>query len=407
MPDFRIPLPLPSVVPLLPPRNTPTIRDQLECPEGYYRSIKTGACIPKPEGAPSTRPPTVFDPDTGGIRPCATDDECENPEDHQPPPCPPGYTRSGFGGKCARPFVPGFPALSFLGLIERYLGKKAPRRSPGPSRRRAPRRRAPPPKRPPARPRRPPPGAPVRRTPRRAIPWPDGFPAPTLNPIDFVIDQFYELTRDLGQRTGMNRRGGNRTRMPPTRMPPVTIPVPSTIPVVLPRPQPMPARRTSNAEPVPGVPARAPITRRAPAPRPRSAPRSVLRSVLPGVLSNVLVGLLSPALFSPPTAFALSPMPRAQPQPRPAPRPLSPQPIGDPLTPVQGQQLGFATVASPDADPCAVRARDARRRQRKKRKECKKFTYRKIKVCADKGPGKRCRAPKGSVTPKGGRFVKC
>lgn len=53
-------------------------------------------------------PPVVTDPDLGIDRPCATDDECENPEDHREP-CPPGYTRGGPGGACARPFTPSDP----------------------------------------------------------------------------------------------------------------------------------------------------------------------------------------------------------------------------------------------------------------------------------------------------------
>jgi len=63
------------------------------------------------------------------------------------------------------------------------------------------------------------------------------------------------------------------------------------------------------------------------------------------------------------------------------------QPIGDPLqplTPSQQPRLGFATTTSPAEDPCAVRVRKIRREQRRRRKECKRFKQKTIRVCADK-----------------------
>ena len=67
------------------------------------------------------------------------------------------------------------------------------------------------------------------------------------------------------------------------------------------------------------------------------------------------------------------------------------QPIGDPLTPLTpsqqpglGFQPGSITVASPDADPCAVRVREKRRAQRERRKKCKRFTTKEIRVCAER-----------------------
>ena len=53
--------------------------------------------------------------------------------------------------------------------------------------------------------------------------------------------------------------------------------------------------------------------------------------------------------------------------------------------PQKQQQLGRVTVAEPTSDPCAVRARDARRRRKKKRDECKRFRTetRKVRICED------------------------
>lgn len=49
--------------------------------------------------------------------------------------------------------------------------------------------------------------------------------------------------------------------------------------------------------------------------------------------------------------------------------------------PALGLQPGSITLPAQQSSPCQQAARDAKRRQRKKRKECKKFVYKRIKVC--------------------------
>lgn len=384
-PDFPT-IPRLPFIPLLPPRNDTVLFPK--CGPDEIVDIKTGRCIPRP--TPPT-PVPLPEPPRSPFEPCGTDEECENP-----PPCPPGYTRSGRGAACARPFSL-LPAITnafqfFLPSANAdVVGAPSPRRSPGPSRRRAPRRRTPAPKRPPARtprtkPVKRPPGAPrgpVR--PRKGVPWPEGFPAPTLNPIDFVLEQYRLLTRPLGEpTTNPRRRGGYRTRMPPTRMPPVKIPVPASIPVELPPP---PARRMPSSVPSPS-PSPTSLPTAAPSPRPgsRAIPRA-RTSPTPGLrLAPLLSTLLAPLFSVPSMPLSLQPFnaPSARPTPRPVPRTQPSSPVGDPLGPVQQPALGFATTTSPAEDPCAVRVRKIRREQRRRRKECKRFTTKTIRVCADK-----------------------
>lgn len=333
--------------------------------------------------------PRVVDPETGAPRYCETDDECENPGEHRK--CGVGLDgKQEFwnGRECAPPWTPNpflpIPvriasavlhrlAASFLG----DLGAPAPKRAPRPSRRPAPRRRAPPPKRPPARPARPPP---VRRTPRTIpnIPGlPADFPSPTLNPIDFILREWQLYTRPLGERSGNRRRGGARTRARFPPMPPITLPAPGSIPIDITTP----ARSTPNARPDP-FPATTPRTAPAPTPRPAARPR-----VAPGAprINALVSALLSAPLFASPGAL---PSPRLRPgtQTQPRLRELS-QP-SSPLTPSQqpgvGLQPGRVTVASPEGNPCEVRVREQRRKQRQRRKQCQKFTTKTIRVCADR-----------------------
>lgn len=321
--------------------------------------------------------PKVHDPDTGEARFCITDDECENPERHRR--CPPGKYWDRVSDSCKfpwspNPFLPGVGvsraiiakiAASFLG----DLGQPAPKRAPGPARRPSRRRRTAPSKRPPARPTRPAPGRPRWPGPRIV---PSTLPDVTLNPIDFVIREFELYTRPLGERRNNPRRGGDRTRARFPPMPPVVLPSPGPIPVDIPTPAP---RRSSaprqSAPPVPSAVPSSPPARPRPAPAPRARP--VVRSN--PLIDAAISALLSPLVSAPPT---LRLVPQARPRQQPA-----RQPIGDPLSPVQQPALGFATVAEPTNDPCAVRARDARRQQRRRRKQCKKFVNKTIRVCAD------------------------
>lgn len=368
-------LPLPPVY-----ENDP---DPRPCPPGFVRRQQP----PFDCG----RVPQVVDPDHGGTRDCATDDECENPELHRK--C--GFTLDGRreywnGRECApawtpNPFTP-LPvriasavlhrlAASFLG----DLGSPAPKRAPRPSRRPPPRRRPPPPKRPPARPARPPP---VRRTPRTIpnIPGlPADFPSPTLNPIDFILREWQLYTRPLGERSGNRRRGGARTRARFPPMPPISLPAPGPIPVDIPTP----ARSTPNARPDPFPPA-VPSPGRSPAPSPRPAPRPA-RAAPARLINPLISALLSAPLYGSPGSL---PSPRLRPRSQPQPRLRELSQPSSPLTPSQqpgvGLQPGRVTVASPEGNPCEVRVREQRRKQRQRRKQCQKFTTKTIRVCADR-----------------------
>lgn len=402
-----------TLVELLDGSNTPTIREQLAGrgphrpggPDVVPSTVTAVGFDPLPpvDETPNKPPcppnqvrdqfggcsfiPSVYDPDTGESRYCITDDECENPERHRK--CPAGQFWNGT--RCAPPWSPnpfvglvvGAARESFKRLAQSFLGDfgpPAPKRAPGPSRRRTPRRRPPPKQRPPARPSRPAPG---RKLPPRVVPGPiiPGLPADmpsfSINPIDFIIREWQLYTRPLGERRNNPRRGGSRTRGTTfPRMPPVVLPGPQPIPVEIPRVVPrVPTVRsqTRNAGAVSPVPSPPPSPARAPAARPVASPFANPLFALAGLL---------PGLVSAPPRARIAPRAR-QPLQRQLTDPIN-APIGDPLTPIKAQQVGFATVAEPTNDPCAVRVRDARRRQRAKRKQCKKFTTKTIRVCADK-----------------------
>ena len=94
--------------------------------------------------------------------------------------------------------------------------------------------------------------------------------------------------------------------------------------------------------------------------------------------------------------------PRQSPRSRPArrTRPRTDTPRSNPLTPQQPLELGptptFTPTPRPDFtpleqpqpqpranDPCSAVEADKKREQRKKRNECKRFKWKKIRVCAD------------------------
>lgn len=400
----RIPLP---VIPVLPPRDTPSVPDQLRCPPGQHRDLGTLKCVddattpPKlvelREGELPCPPGTRRVPNIGCVTLPGPDPSMPDRVIVPPPSiCPPGQVRGQYGN-CVPIWTPnpfeGMPrniGSALRGLTQFWLGELGkPRPKPAPRRRRAPRRTRPP-ARPPRRtaPPRPPPApprpAPPRVVPpsRPVVPIPRGLP--TINPIGMVLEFWKRYTDAIGERTKNPRRGGNRTRAQFPRMPPVSIPVPATIPVELPRPQP----RTRN------VPSPAPTTQPrpapSPAPRPRpAAPRArplLSPSLLLGSISGPILGLLAPRVSSVPRpTLGRVTLPRQRLVEISDPMR---NPIGDPLTPIKspvpGLQPGRVTVASPTNDPCAVRARDARRRQRARRKQCKKFTTKTIRVCAER-----------------------
>lgn len=399
------------------PRDTPSIEDQLKCPPGTHRELGRGCVpdeaptrlggltevfdpLPPVDETPNKAPcppgtvrspfgdcrdvPRVIDPSTGAPRPCSTDDECENPELFRK--CPPGLFWNG--SRCALPWTPNpFIRASEItsAVLHRIaaavlgdLGAPAPKRAPGPSRRPSRRRRPAPRKRPPARPNRP---APAPRMPPRVVPG--NLPMSPTNPVQFILREFELYTRPLGERRQNPRRGGARTRARFPPLPPVVMPTVPPLEVEIPRP----AQRSRSNAPTP-APAPAPARSATPAPSPRVVSRSI-----PSPLSNPLLGLglglLSSPLFSPPAPRARTSLNRQPSARRVEIRDPIRDPIGDPFTPLQPQprqqqQIGRLTVAEPTNDPCAVRARDARRRQRQRRKECKRFVTKTVRVCADK-----------------------
>jgi hypothetical protein len=257
----------------------------------------------------------------------------------------------------------------------------APSPSPPPSRP-APRRRRTRRSRPPARPRRP-----IVEPTRPDAPRPKVIPSiPSwlpriltrnpINPVSMVLE-FLDLyiRGPLRPPTGgPPRRGGARNRQAPPVPQPVNPAVPAPSPLPAPVTKEVPFEYTLNNPIAPsydpfvlGRPATGRSPSAAPAARPRPAP-SRLFSLTPAGLLDVFPG--GSAL----TRLRPRPTPRTSPQPRP---PRGRQP-GRPLTP---QQLGRITRTEPDSDPCAVRVRELKRRQRKKRAECKEFETKTIKVC--------------------------
>lgn len=404
-PDF-IPY-IPSIIPLLPPRDTPTIEEQLKCPAGTHREIGRG-CVPDP---PPKRVeiPIVFDPDTGGTRECMTDDECQNPQRHRPPPCPPGTTRSGPGGTCAEPFKIPRPPKEARGPLPPPIivpPPVVPAPAPSPS--------------------------PVDRTTGRYFPRSTAR-LPTLVEAasraglilwvlgtaiigPFVGYRERSLFDPLPRSAGPPRRRG-RVRVATPEADPgfrVTYPPGTGLPIPLPRrtpdarprtvtPQPgrgpLPARpralpRTGTPvspvlapagwlEPIPG-PGFDPFTVAPPTPSP--APRPAPAPARPRVGPRVTFPLGLPL----PLGVPVRSFPRVA--PRDFPSPLTPQQPTRPRTPLRPQQPRLTPFNDPvpvsqpqalrkptSANPCTAE-RTARRRRQKK---CREFTTKTIRVCAD------------------------
>lgn len=331
---------------------------------------------------PAPRPPIVYDPDTGGTKRCETDDECENPEQHRPPPCPPGQTRSGPGGRCAQPFD------RARGPLPAPILRPPPPATPAdvaPPRARAPR-----------------PGR-ISRV-GSAL---GGVYAWVLGTL--VFGPYLGTSSDwkpLPQSSGPPRRKGKkvRTRLPPELererikiLGPVWIPEYGVDPTTRrnprvfspqplpPRPQPMPRKGPSVrtvptptgwtlGDPIPG-PAYDPYTYAPPTPSPRRPAQPFPQPRAPA--------------FPFPTGLPLDPRLAPRRVPRLRDRPLTPQPrrVQLPRQPTftpnpNPSPLAFAQpLAQPtQSNPCTAQ-RTARRR---KQKQCKKFTTKTIRVCADK-----------------------
>lgn len=293
--------------------------------------------------------------------------------------------------------------------VPQILGQPAPAPQPPPvrpaprRRRRAP-KKTPPRRRTPPKPRRPvfptpeppqSPDAPPRPRPvvrPRVLPnigdIPTSVPGALIDIWRGLLDE-YLRPRTRPSPGGGPRRGGERTRQPtppPSPTVPGTVPIPVSIPRPTPTPRaplpqedifsgypsPIPDPFSNNPWASPSTPRPSPAR---PSPRPRGGPS----------------GLLSPALGALLSQPARNPSKRPRTGRRSRPRdddfqrtqpgrgvqPNVPGTTG--LTPFQRGQLDLPPQNS--SDPCAQRARDARRRQRRRRKECTKWVTKEIRVC--------------------------
>jgi hypothetical protein len=210
------------------------------------------------------------------------------------------------------------------------------------------------------------------------IPLPREIPG-GINPLQFVFEswrRYLEGPKVVRRPREQATPRGARVRRPfvPAPLPPLVLPGPGTLPVEIPTAQPGPGRGVFGAPvgnpsydpfvvapPTPSVPARMPVA--------APAARSMFR-----------LAPLAPGVRSPSRA------PQRDPKRATRPRGDAP-PIGDPLTGFKPrQQLGLGKITRTEAsnDPCAVKVRDMKRRQRKRRQECKRFVDKTIRVCADK-----------------------
>lgn len=239
---------------------------------------------------------------------------------------------------------------------------------------------------------------PARRTPRvplpepPAAPQPDATPArrpPLKIPLPRVVPSIpgalgglwrrlldeYIKPRPRVNNPGGPRRGGERTRQPSPLPPLPSQPSPSPIPIPTPSPAPS-SRPQGNVfdNPLPAL-GYDPFTYAWPA-----APgRGIGTGVSP-----------APARSPAGSPLSLSSSPQSRSRPRDRRRARNPFPQSDPGTrrttqpqrsPLTSLQPGQLELPQRESDPCAARARDAKRRQRKKRKECKEFVTKEIRVC--------------------------
>lgn len=219
-----------------------------------------------------------------------------------------------------------------------------------------------------------------RKSPPIKIPLPRTLPSVPGLLFDIwktLLDEYLK-PRPRVNNPGGPRRGGERTRQP-NPLPPMSLPSPGPLNVP-PLPSPTPRAPPSEIFTAPSTvsspfpdpytyvpaPARAPATR--PSPRRQLGPQ-------------YLVG--NPFPMSQPQRSPLRRQPRRQGERDPLrerdiPQQRNPPRQSQPLTPLRSGQLESTPYNS---DPCAMRARETKRRQRQKRKECKKFVTKEIRVC--------------------------
>jgi len=367
--DFRIPWWL-RQLPDLWPRDTPTIPEQLRCPPGFHRGRPGEGCVPDapPPPPPSTEPGTLTEVDEGFVAPTPPPRVVPRPPKVPAPlpPAPPGPT---VVDRSTGRYFPGrgSPTPTTVGLLLSVLGTLVF----GPyftSSDRAYREELE---------RRTLPGPPRRGRPRRVESTTEPEVNCTLNPLH--PNCWQTLPRAPGwwmpaptRRTPRVSTPGQRPRTVPTG--PSPLPQPRTrVPTV---PAPSPAGWLLG-DPIPG-PGYDPFTYTpAPAPAPRAAPR-------PGTRRRPRVAF--PLPFGDPglPGSVARPIPRRVTQPltpQPLPRPRLPPaptltPLQDPVLQAQPQPLRKPT----SANPCTTERTARRRRQR----ECKQYTTKTIRVCADK-----------------------
>lgn len=382
---------LPGTLRRLWPRNTPTIRDQLACPPGSHRSLESGGCVPDTPPPPPvlntvpTPPPAPSTRDTSRDRPPKNEaflPPIPPPVIVQPPPPvvpPPVASPAPFpDATTSLPRAPRGtvrttgvlnPLLSVGGVLAWVLGtlvfgpyftgttRDYERELERTSTRGPPRR-----------------GRPRGRTSedlppyyRYEGPWPYPPGTPLPGPIPFP------------RRTPSGP--GTQPRAPTTRLPSPAQPraLPRTRPTV--RGLPAPAGWTLG-DPLPGV-GYDPYTVAPPTPSPRTRPRSTPRTRNP-VRLPVWWPVSDPVRLPGVAPRRTTPLTPQQPTSSPRPRaPLTPQQPFNPLTPLQdpvplSQPQGLRKPTS--ANPCTTERTARRRRQQ----DCKRYTTKTIRVCADK-----------------------
>lgn len=301
------------------------------------------------------------------------------------------------------PALPRQPSIVFGSPAPQPAPAPRPRRRPQRRPRRSPRRRAPTrrtlPKLPfPEPPQAPTPDRPATpKVPSRRLPIPIPIDIPTSIPEALfgmwkrLLDEYLQphYPRSPG---GGPRRGGGRTRQPtpPGR---VTVPMPGPLPVDLPtRSTERSPRQSEIFQPPAALPSPFPDPSAQPAPspagygRPAAAPARRRGSLLlaPPVSGSVpqvrVRGRRQPGRNPPrstPSSPSVSTGRLGYVDELGQPRVGSRTPAE--LTAFQRGQLDLPPQQS--SDPCAQRARDAKRRQRKRRKECTEWVTKEVRVC--------------------------
>lgn len=375
---------MPGFLPGLPPDPGPGIHDQIACPPGSHRPLGGGINAPCVADAGRDAPPKRTEIDEGFVGPAPIPRDTIRPPKLPPGTAPPGPTLppppTSPGPSPADALPRSLPSqlpiprstrpLPTLGAVAGRLGALAwvlgtlvfspyflprvPQRAQGPP----------------------------RRTTRRTVTSPGD-----INCGPGATDPFcyMPLPRQPGgkipERTPDAPAGSPRTGSPAGRsVPDRPRTLPGTRTPVRRVPAPTPAGWTLG-DPLAG-PGYDPFTYAPPTPRvatPRATPRPATRPrvgfPLPFGLPRVDPGFGTRPLTTQPRPLTPQQPARARPGVRPSPPPTL-TPFNDPVPTSQPQ--AFRKPSS--ADPCTAQRTERRRRQR----ECKRYTTKTIRVCADK-----------------------